>query len=625
MTTATNVEPGSGMPGWVGPTVQRLRLARAPIDARQALGALAASALDVHLFFGERDGQLRCLDGAVLGVAEHTLLSTTLDVAPGSWLWGALQGRARSGCLPPDPCIDRLFEALQVPRPKVVIVEPVRHGATIVGVFLGAQNSGAVDVATASGTRRALAAAGRLLAMVDGPPQTNAGPIARTAPANPKMQQFFESTPDFEPIEANSAARLRADAALKTSVEVQFESLEGVQDVPGLVDLARSTPTPRPVDITASDATLARRQIRVQITPTSMGPVRRLTPRPSGGGPVARRVHLTPTPVPPSLAPARVVSVAPPNSGPLMATSDTLGALTPPPGPRPGGSQILAALENLDHAEPALNASASELLLRAGPKGLEALIGAFPGHLRLDRYSADSARQPATEHSHVIAAIIRFGASAAESLTQLSDHLSPEIRYYAVLTLGALGEQAALGRVATARLLDKDSSVREVTQHVLNRLRAQPVFEDVVGQLRRALVNDRPARQRSAAEALGMLRAVDAWRELLKTLPSPNAALSETVHRALCHITWQDYGRDVWKWQAWFDRHRNQPRVEWLLDGMMNDQRVIRAGAFRELLRLTRQNYGYMVDAPPAERRLAVEKWLKWWNGTGRGRFAAYR
>ena len=65
--------------------------------------------------------------------------------------------------------------------------------------------------------------------------------------------------------------------------------------------------------------------------------------------------------------------------------------------------------------------------------------------------------------------------------------------------------------------------------------------------------------------------------------------------------------------------------MEWLLEGLLNDQRSIRAGAFAELRRVTHQNYGYMVDAPPAERRSAHDRWMKWWRDTGMTRYAGYR
>lgn len=652
MTTATNNRlplSAGGLPDWVEGTVRQLRAAKAPIDARQALAALGAGCLDVHLVIEQKGDTLRCLAGGVRGVADATILSATAPVDRGSWVWGALQGHPRAGAVPPDPSIDALFEGLRAPRPKWLIVEPIRYGARVVGAFIGGVSEGPVDSSTASGIRRTLAAAGRLLRLVEGPPrQETPVPIASTSPANPQVQQIFESSPEFEPVEPQDAAHLRADAALAAltaaspDVEFEFEDdEEGGEQAPGLVDLARSTPTPPPAAVGGAEPSPNSRQIRVQITPTPSGPARQLTPSParipapspdasaSSSAPAskapARRIHLTPTPAPPSKPSGRVVSVAPPNSGPLLSTTERLQTLTPRPGARPTAAQIQEAISALDLASPTLNAEAVDTLRHAGPAGLDALVSVFPGHLRLDRYAAGSASRPASEHSHIIAATLIFGEAAAPALAQLADHMSPEIRYYAVLTLGALGDQPTLGTVANARLLDKDSSVREVTLHVLDRLRAQPIFETVVSRLRRALLNDRPAHQRSAAEALGLLRATDAWPELLKTLPAPNIALSETVHRALCSISWQDYGRDVWKWQAWFDRHQNQPRVEWLLDGMMSEQRMIRAGAFRELIRLTRQNYGYMVDAPPAQRRQAVEKWLKWWNLSGRGRFAAYR
>jgi hypothetical protein len=65
--------------------------------------------------------------------------------------------------------------------------------------------------------------------------------------------------------------------------------------------------------------------------------------------------------------------------------------------------------------------------------------------------------------------------------------------------------------------------------------------------------------------------------------------------------------------------------MEWLIDALLHEQRVIRASALAELRRATHQNYGYVVDAPPAERKAGWARWTRWWNEHGRARFEAYR
>jgi hypothetical protein len=51
----------------------------------------------------------------------------------------------------------------------------------------------------------------------------------------------------------------------------------------------------------------------------------------------------------------------------------------------------------------------------------------------------------------------------------------------------------------------------------------------------------------------------------------------------------------------------------------------VRAAALKELQRLTQQTYGFQVDAPPAERKVAADRWLQWWEESGRIQHRDYR
>ncbi|MCA9542257.1 MAG: HEAT repeat domain-containing protein, partial [Myxococcales bacterium] len=263
-------------------------------------------------------------------------------------------------------------------------------------------------------------------------------------------------------------------------------------------------------------------------------------------------------------------------------------------------------------------------LLTHGEAGIAALIATFPGPLTVDRYDHEQESVPVEQHGPVLRAMIRFGAAAAPGLEGLCDHVSPDVRYYAVLCFAAIRHPDSLP-VLGARLVDKDTTVREVAARVIDSYRDDAGFDVVVRRARSMLEKGRLSEKRLAAEALGLLHAADAAPDLIAGLNAPEPPVAEAAHRALIEIARQDFGTNVWRWRTWFERNLTRPRVEWLLDGLLSDKRPIRVGAFRELRRLTHLNYGYTPDAPPPARRAATEKWMAWWHQSGRAKFGHYR
>jgi len=345
-------------------------------------------------------------------------------------------------------------------------------------------------------------------------------------------------------------------------------------------------------------------------------------------------VTLTPRPlVPEPAAPSTTPPEAPP---PTPAPADA--AAPPPPSdenpreaPAAGAprrwltdSDVRAAIEALSRSDAAARQQAEELLLSVGEPALGPILEAFPGHLVVDRFAQPAGAIAVEQHSALLRVVVRLGPLAAEMLEGLCAHLSPEIRYYAVYAFSALRCQTSLP-VLASRLTDSDASVRDVAVAVIEQYRGQAAFDPFVAQMREEL-KAAPARHRRALiEAAGHLRLAETMPELLLLLGDLGSALQEPAHRALQEIARADFGLDAWKWQKWLERNAHRPRVEWLLDGLLSEHRSIRAGAFQELRRLTHQNYGYLVDAPPAERRIGHDRWLKWWRETGITRFAGYR
>jgi hypothetical protein len=355
--------------------------------------------------------------------------------------------------------------------------------------------------------------------------------------------------------------------------------------------------------------------------PASAAPSLAPTPFDPPSGPMPRvTVTLTPRPVDPESDPLeREPELAP--AAPPSAPAAPLPVSMPR---RTTDADLEAALEALGRPDAAARQQAEDLLLSVGEPALASIFRAFPGHLVVDRFAQPAGAVAVEQHSALLRVVVRLGPLAAKPLEALCSHLSPEIRYYAVYAFSTLRSQASLPVVA-ARLADSDASVRDIAVHVLEQYRGQSAFKEVVAELREALRTAPPRRRRPVIEAAGRLHLAEAIPELVAHLGDLSSGLHEPAHRALQEIARADFGLDAWKWQKWHERNGHRPRVEWLLDGLLSDTRAIRAGAFQELRRLTHQNYGYLVDAPPAERRSGHERWLKWWRDVGMTRFAGYR
>jgi hypothetical protein len=92
------------------------------------------------------------------------------------------------------------------------------------------------------------------------------------------------------------------------------------------------------------------------------------------------------------------------------------------------------------------------------------------------------------------------------------------------------------------------------------------------------------------------------------------------AHSALVHLTKQDFGLKRRRWQAWWDKHQDDARVEWLFEGLAHKQPEIRASAEEELRALTGEYFGYHFDLPRPDREQAAARWQSWWYESGRAR-----
>ena len=95
---------------------------------------------------------------------------------------------------------------------------------------------------------------------------------------------------------------------------------------------------------------------------------------------------------------------------------------------------------------------------------------------------------------------------------------------------------------------------------------------------------------------------------------------AEKARVELMMITKQDFGTKARRWEAWWAKHKDDDRFEWLFEGLGHKEPRIRASSEDELRKLTGEYFGYHYDLPRREREQARERWQKWWYESGRAR-----
>ncbi|MBI4512096.1 MAG: hypothetical protein HY698_20860 [Deltaproteobacteria bacterium] len=332
----------------------------------------------------------------------------------------------------------------------------------------------------------------------------------------------------------------------------------------------------------------------------------------------------------PALGPSRRGSPASPAAVTTNATSAqpsirpkaTILFAVPPvptPGTKPSGP-TLSVGKLFDLLESGIEPTASlamEEALSRGDEMIAELRRRFPGKLLIDRYQVGGRPIPASQHGPVLALAARLGARATQVLV---DHLGSEdreIRYYASLACGETHPPIAVPALVS-RLFDADFGVRGAALDALLGYPAR-LLDAALEPVRRALHAD-PAKTRAAAHALGQLRDVRSIPDLIDVLERDHTT-AEEARRGLVQLSKQDFGTRAKKWRAWWEKNRHRSRIEWMLDGLAHSEESVRMSASEELKRLTGEYFGYHYDLPKREREEARQKWLRWWEETGRRRF----
>lgn len=337
----------------------------------------------------------------------------------------------------------------------------------------------------------------------------------------------------------------------------------------------------------------------------------------SGAGSSTGKVTVTSPP------PARTASgswqpaLAPIVEAKVRTTQPRLGDRFSAADPRPVDPNDLVAVF-LRGGEPA--ASAAEALVALGEVGASAVVAQLPGPLNFDRRAMRGPVPPVAEHGPLLALLLRFGVTAAPPLLRRLNDPTIDARYYATLLAGELAAPE-LVRSLGQRLFDPDASVRQVAALSLQRFPRSQELDTLFESLRGELPGPDALRQRFAAEACGALADVLALPRLIELCKHFDANVSTAAQQALVAITKQDFGTSRWRWRSWWERHRHEPRSEWLLEGLASGEAEIRRGSIAELQAQLPERFGYDPDGDRRARDDARRKILDWWRTNHRDQF----
>jgi hypothetical protein len=256
-------------------------------------------------------------------------------------------------------------------------------------------------------------------------------------------------------------------------------------------------------------------------------------------------------------------------------------------------------------------------LVALGGEAIPALMKHFPGRLFFDVGGCHDTVPPMSEHSELLRCLVEIGEQAAPAVAERLEASSTTARYYAVKVLGEIHSPRFVSRLAR-RLYDREARIRLAAIDTLQRYRRTPEFDGMLSDLRAKLRSDSPEQQAIAAALLGNFRDGDALAQLIVLVRSPQRMVARAAVESLSYITKQDFGTSERKWLKWWQVHKGEHRVQWLIDGLRSKNRDIRFSSSRELSQLTREYFGYYFDSDKDDRERAVHRWEAWWEEKGR-------
>jgi len=257
-------------------------------------------------------------------------------------------------------------------------------------------------------------------------------------------------------------------------------------------------------------------------------------------------------------------------------------------------------------------------LMALGEAALPALAREFPGKLWFDRNEPHANIPAGRDVSPVARAFVAFGDHSVPYLIPLLDDEDPDIRYYASVVASEFVHPDLVQPVGR-RLFDADPGVRSNAYRALSVLYACEVeFTQLIERLRASARDGRNSELQAASiDALGRLRDAESFEFFVSLLESSESAVVEAAHASLVRLSCQDFNRSKKKWNAWYEKHRVEHRVVWLINALLHSDERLRRRAGEELKHLTQEDFGYEPGKSKKLRVAAQKKYRTWWVGVG--------
>lgn len=257
------------------------------------------------------------------------------------------------------------------------------------------------------------------------------------------------------------------------------------------------------------------------------------------------------------------------------------------------------------------------LLEGGGEAAIGGLIARFPGPI----IPGDHAT-PLANRGPILRALLAFGTKATPFLTVRTADSSAEVRRWAVALLGeAPGRDAA--RAIARRMLDDDVEVRRAALQAARRAGRDTIARRTLRAQLEEMTRDPQLslEERCAAiEAIADTREHESIPTLLKLLESNERSLVRATRWALTVLTRHDFGDRLVEWQAFWQKHREEDRVEWLLLALDQNDVDLRRAAHEELKVLSGQDHPLGDEVDHVTREQAKARYRSWFQGDAKGR-----
>ncbi|PCC67007.1 FrgA protein [Nannocystis exedens] len=243
-------------------------------------------------------------------------------------------------------------------------------------------------------------------------------------------------------------------------------------------------------------------------------------------------------------------------------------------------------------------------------RGLARLAARFPGPIDLANATNFP---PPSAHGPLLRACVELGHAVSPHILALFASVRPQIRFYAAFLFQELRDPRCL-RPLGELAFDPDPDVRLIATRVLESYSRVPDFAAVAAEIRDELDSAERDRQLLAVEAAGTLRDTLAVPRLIDLLAVRDKHVREAALEALCSITAKHHGYRAQRWRAWYAEHGQEPRIEWVIDGLRHRDEAVRRWAADELARITGQRIPFPAEGDRRSRELALRAWQAWWD-----------